>query len=567
MMRILYVWIASVMLCVSCSWHRHVLSENVGAEDRYLDSLAVEFSRYAIAGQNDSVILNAGSVMRRAMAEKDTVSALYACVFAAQSWLNAEDIDSVKYYLDVAGRYIEYCSSPFINVLYNNVYGSYSIRAGLDYTMALDYYLDGLRWAETASDVDNQACVMLNIANIFYLQHSPDGLHYAEEGLRLIRMSESAGSYVKSAAYINTAQMLFLNDSLRVAEASLDTAWTMVKNEHIYSLYSPVLVLYAQLSEKKGMQEEARDFYMEAVRFSRYSDHGTMSQVQMLYGDFLVDKGDYEDALACYRRGLDISVGSGSMEFYSQLLNRLADCSWMTGDKEVSLDYYRRYSDYHKSLSADKQDAFNRAVLSLKEVEHESEILQREMERQRLQHSMIVLSVVTAWTLIVIVLVFLLYYRKKTAYRRLVEQHRHYAEKLEQEKRLNSMASSPSRELFCRIEDLMVKEKYFTQKGITLETVAEKVKTNRTYCSKAINTFAGCPFYKWLDSLRIEEATKRIVADSSVLFKQLAEDLGYSSVSAFSKAFFNEIGCTPSIYRDACRKKPKKETDEKIAFS
>ena len=342
MMRILYVWIASVMLCVSCSWHRHVLSENVGAEDRYLDSLAVEFSRYAIAGQNDSVILNAGSVMRRAMAEKDTVSALYACVFAAQSWLNAEDIDSVKYYLDVAGKYIEYCSSPFINVLYNNVYGSYSIRAGLDYTMALDYYLDGLRWAETASDVDNQACVMLNIANIFYLQHSPDGLHYAEEGLRLIRMSESAGSYVKSAAYINTAQMLFLNDSLRVAEASLDTAWTMVKNEHIYSLYSPVLVLYAQLSEKKGMQEEARDFYMEAVRFSRYSDHGTMSQVQMLYGDFLVDKGDYEDALACYRRGLDISVGSGSMEFYSQLLNRLADCSWMTGDKEVSLDYYRQ---------------------------------------------------------------------------------------------------------------------------------------------------------------------------------------------------------------------------------
>ena len=87
MMRILYVWIASVMLCVSCSWHRHVLSENVGAEDRYLDSLAAEFSRYAIAGQNDSVILNAGSVMRRAMAEKDTVSALYACVFAAQSWL------------------------------------------------------------------------------------------------------------------------------------------------------------------------------------------------------------------------------------------------------------------------------------------------------------------------------------------------------------------------------------------------------------------------------------------------------------------------------------------------
>ena len=566
-MRILYVWIASVVLCVSCSWHRHVLPENVRAEDGYHDSLAVEFSRYAIAGQNDSVILKAGSVMRRAMAENDTVAALCACVFAAQSWLNAEDIDSVKYYLDVAGKYIEYCTYPFINILYNNVYGGYSIRAGLDYSMALDYYLDGLRWAEAASDVDNQACLMLNIANIFYMQHSPDGLHYAEEGLRLIRMSEHTGSYVKSAAYINTAQMLFLNESLRVAEKSLDTAWSMVKKEHIYPLYSPVLVLYAQLSDKKGRREEARDFYMEAVRFSRYSDHGTMSQVQMLYGDFLAGDGKYRDALACYRRGLDISVGSGSMEFYSQLLNRLADCSWMTGDKEASLDYYLRYSDCQKSLAADKQDAFNREVLSLKEVEHESEILQREMERQRLQHTMIVLSVVTAGTLIVIVLVFLLYYRKRAAYRRLVEQHRHYAQKLEQEKRLNSMAPSPSRELFCRIEDLMVREKYFMQKGITLEAVAEKVSTNRTYCSKAINTFAGCSFYKWLDALRIEEATRRIVADSSILFKQLAEDLGYSSVSAFSKAFFNEIGCTPSIYRDACRKRPEKESDKKTTSS
>ena len=33
-----------------------------------------------------------------------------------------------------------------------------------------------------------------------------------------------------------------------------------------------------------------------------------------------------------------------------------------------------------------------------------------------------------------------------------------------------------------------------------------------------------------------------------VLFKQLAYDLGYSSVSVVSRIFQREIGCTPSVY-------------------
>ena len=194
-------------------------------------------------------------------------------------------------------------------------------------------------------------------------------------------------------------------------------------------------------------------------------------------------------------------------------------------------------------------------------------MLQKELEQQKLRHKMNILIVCVVLTVLVVFLVFLLYYRKRTAYRKLVEQHRHYSQKLEQEKKLQSVASSPSKELFQKIEKVMCGEKYFMQKGVTLEAVAEKVSSNRTYCSKAINAFAGSSFYKWLDTLRIEEATRRIVADNTILFKQLAEDLGYSSVSAFSKAFVNEIGCTPSNYREACRKSPRKEQDENVVSS
>lgn len=82
-------------------------------------------------------------MMREALAEGDTLKLLSACVFAAQSWMFADNTDSVKSYLDVARRYIGHCDSPLLNVVYNNVYGCYSLRAGLDYTLALNYYLDG----------------------------------------------------------------------------------------------------------------------------------------------------------------------------------------------------------------------------------------------------------------------------------------------------------------------------------------------------------------------------------------------------------------------------------------
>ena len=555
------------MLLASCRAGTGVPQDIRSEEERYVDSLAAYFSQYSASGHNDSVILKAGPMMREAAAEGDTLKMLCACVFAAQSWLFAENADSVGYYIDLARTYIQRCTSPLLNVVYSNVYGCYSLRAGLDYTLALNYYLDGLRWAELSGNAGHQTVMLLNIANIFYMQRNAEGYMYAERALKLAMSPDVSDDYVRSAARINMAQMQFLLGQNSRARACLDTAWNAAGQYGMYSLYSPVKVLYAQIMEAEGNITGAEDLYREAVDYSRYTDHGTMSQIFLEYGNFLMRAGQYAGALEKYRRGLDISEQSRSMEFRLELLGRMADCSWRIGDRGQSLEYYRRYSDWQDSITVRKQYEFNQAVLSLQEVEHEKEMLQKELEQQKLRHKMNILIVCVVLTVLVVFLVFLLYYRKRTAYRKLVEQHRHYSQKLEQEKKLQSVASSPSKELFQKIEKVMCGEKYFMQKGVTLETVAEKVSSNRTYCSKAINAFAGSSFYKWLDTLRIEEATRRIVADNTILFKQLAEDLGYSSVSAFSKAFVNEIGCTPSNYREACRKSPRKEQDENVVSS
>lgn len=61
-------------------------------------------------------------------------------------------------------------------------------------------------------------------------------------------------------------------------------------------------------------------------------------------------------------------------------------------------------------------------------------------------------------------------------------------------------------------------------------------------------------FYRYIDTFRIEEATRRLIdGGKNILLKELAQDLGYNSLTVFSKAFVREVGCPPSVYRNNVR--------------
>ena len=74
--------------------------------------------------------------------------------------------------------------------------------------------------------------------------------------------------------------------------------------------------------------------------------------------------------------------------------------------------------------------------------------------------------------------------------------------------------------------------------------------TNRTYLSQAINEYAGMSYNSWINMYRISEATD-ILSDpsNSISLKQLADNLGYNSISVFHRAFLKGTGMTPSVWR------------------
>ena len=97
---------------------------------------------YSDIEQFDSLITVATSAFRKAVAEDDTVSLIYAASSLAQAYLFSSDLDSVGWYLKEVEPYIPY-SDQRINTYFYNTSGIYSLITDLNYANALEYYLNG----------------------------------------------------------------------------------------------------------------------------------------------------------------------------------------------------------------------------------------------------------------------------------------------------------------------------------------------------------------------------------------------------------------------------------------
>lgn len=93
--------------------------------------------------------------------------------------------------------------------------------------------------------------------------------------------------------------------------------------------------------------------------------------------------------------------------------------------------------------------------------------------------------------------------------------------------------------------------KVYLEQGLTRETLAKLVGTNRTYLSKIIYSHTGLGYTQFINSRRIEEAV-RILSDptrSGYPLKAICQDIGFSSMTTFYNLFKARTGMTPSVFR------------------
>ena len=83
-----------------------------------------------------------------------------------------------------------------------------------------------------------------------------------------------------------------------------------------------------------------------------------------------------------------------------------------------------------------------------------------------------------------------------------------------------------------------------------IETLARAVGTSARTLSRLFSTETQLSFKSWCQRARIAAAIEKLSTQTNVSVKQLAADLGYASVPAFSHAFRQVTGKTPTEFAE-----------------
>jgi AraC-like DNA-binding protein len=105
--------------------------------------------------------------------------------------------------------------------------------------------------------------------------------------------------------------------------------------------------------------------------------------------------------------------------------------------------------------------------------------------------------------------------------------------------------------IWTRLENLMASESPYQDSELQLSTLAEQLKVSPQTLSEVLGRIAGSRFYDYINRLRVERAKHMLrdpaCAETSILDIALAA--GFKSKSTFNKYFKQEVGQTPTAYR------------------
>lgn len=513
------------------------------------------WAKYNQTGQYDSVIVAARPALDSALLSGDSSTALMLSVMTAQAYMFTENEDSARYWIHMAEQLgVENGSLPSRIVFYNTK-ALYAIKFKLDYSEALWCFLQGY---EAATAVDNQydrLGLLTNIVNVYYLRSDDGGMPYAMEALKIVDSCHITG-FSQGLTYLAMAQMHYTKKDYNAAGLWIERADSIVHNGNYRSLTATVELLLGDLCLVYGSYGEAEEHYSVALRHPYNTEPGTMSRIYLNYGKCCELMEKTEKAVSLYKRGLEISNNHGNVEFRLELLRRLTDIYCDSGSTEMLRYYYRQLRESLDTI-VEREREFNSLLLSNQRMRHELELSTNELELMKMRRRNMLWVFVSLIAFLLVASSYLLWRRQKRMYRILVDQHVHYVQQIEMlqagVKQVNALPrddnDAAEKELFLKLDAFMSRDKLFRQKDVSLDLLAQMTDSNRTYVSKAVNHYAGQSFSSWLNMYRISEAIRLMSRQDEMPLKQIADEVGYTSMSVFYNAFCKETGLPPGRYR------------------
>lgn len=482
---------------------------------------------------------------------------LYLGIYYAQTSLFLEDFHTAKQFLEKIDSSILPETPGKLLISYHNVSAILAMKMDMDYSKAIHHFNSALKYTDT-TDARNWCALLSNIASAYYDREDTAGLSYA---MQAYKYSFKYGEPV-TAGYsaIVIAQLYILSEKIDKAIEYADKAEKIFHQTDNASLH----IVRGDIASLQKKYETAIKHYETALENARHSDPICKIEVLFKYGELMLNTGNPKQAIAFLKKGLDLSYEADNIEYRQKILRGLSDCYDAMSDKDNALKYYKAYRHLSDSLSIIRKERdFHKQLMNYERMEHETTRHRNELAIQRNhRHIILVISILTIITVIALCL-WRMYINKNRMYKQLMEQYDKYRQRTqkmidthtEHYESQKEKSFEKDKSLYSLIEKEVEKNKLWRNKDLTLEKLAEIVGSNRSYVSSAINNLSGMSFSNYIKMKRIVEATEFLSdTDNDLPLKVLADTLGFTSLSSFSKVFQSEIGVPPSKYREYYKK-------------
>lgn len=546
------------------------LLELLEHEPDNVDALSQLYAIYMRQGNYGEAQRYALRIFDVAEESGDAHTRMLADSYIGQSYLAMDGYDSAYNYLndaiclwntiDSADRTDETYSA--IYTAYNGL-GIYAVTIDMDFGKAIDYFLKGLKLAEARQDYLDYAVLGSNLVVVYNLREDPDGLKYALEVYRYGK--ESGNTYIIYCGAHVSAIMYFLKGDLVNAEKYLNEAMSLVDR---YFDRMGVYCLYARLQDAKGRKSEAEKYYRLAVEYIDEESVPTAISIYLSYGEYLFGEGRYAECIGMLDRGIDLAVSRGNRLYTYRLYELKSRAYEALGRLDSALDAYRLFhSESVGVFNIERERSVNELTRKYENERHERELQQHNVLIMKKNQELLIASFVIVAIIAVSVVSWMMYRRKNRMYMQIARRYKAAVDREEQlEQRIDELSKAASgagkysnsslkedsgSELFGRLESLMKDDRLYCEKNLTRERVADALGSNRTYLSQIINDKAGCSFFQYINSFRIEDAIRQLSDPSNdIPLKALADELGFSSLASFYKAFQEKVGMPPAKYRE-----------------
>jgi AraC-like DNA-binding protein len=307
---------------------------------------------------------------------------------------------------------------------------------------------------------------------------------------------------------------------------------------------------YADLKQPEDALSSIRR--MEAIYNPQWAERNAINTVMLddAYGAYYHATGEYDKALKHLERLLNhyqnVSRNTGAS---LREKSRMAQIYFEKGDYRAAAEMYRQNMETKDSINNERFYAQTNELRIIYETDKaEMEIVRRqaEVERHRLVNR--VLAIACVFMTLAAALLFFFYRQKQLAYRALVNKIQQSAK--EPVIPVNH-PDSHDRDIFDRLNRLIVEKQIYLRPDITLETAVQLTGISRNYISQAVNLCKGKNFTSFINEYRIKEAVHLLAMLDKTKYpiEEIGLMCGFNDHSTFYRAFKKSTGVSPSTFR------------------